>query len=455
MNIVIIGAGNIGSYIARLLSREKHNVILVDKNAKRLQEASWVMDVAIKEGSGTDWQVLDNLLDLSPDLFVSLTDDDHANLVGCAIAKNLGYPRTIARIKDNHFLNRVRLDLGRIFDVDYFIGPELLVANEIFKNMISPGSLRVESFAHGAVQLRTIVIPQTWRRSEETLADLKLPPGIMVGLISREAKTDVPGGSNREIIFPHGYDRILPGDEVTLIGETDDIANIHQYFGSPYEPIHSVVIMGGSQTAYNLAKILEQRNINVRIIEKNYERCCWLSEQLKHCTVINHDGTDLDFLLEEKVSQADVFVCCTRYDELNIMSSLLAREAGCENAIIQLSNTGYIPIVTRLGINHTASPRVIAANRLLALAFSGTVTSVVSLYENQAEILEINVSMRSKIAGIPISELGPLLPKDFLIACIQNRGRIMIAKGDRIISPGDTVIVVSHPRHINELEKIF
>ena len=153
MNIVIVGAGTIGRYISVLLSKENHNVILVDVDEKKLEEASRQMDVAIKVGSGTDWQVLDQLLDSSPDLFVALTNDDQTNLVSCSIAKNLGYPRTIARIRDNRFLNRTRLDFGRIFDVDHSIGPELLVANEIYKYMISPGSLRVETFAHGAVQL--------------------------------------------------------------------------------------------------------------------------------------------------------------------------------------------------------------------------------------------------------------------------------------------------------------
>lgn len=455
MNIVIIGAGNIGCYIAHLLSKEKHNVILVDHNKKRLEMASSQMDIATKLASGTDWQVLDELKDLSPDLFLSLTDDDHVNLVSCAIAKNLGYPKTIARIKDNHFLNRERLDMGRIFDVDHFIGPELLVANEIFKYMMAPGSLRVESFAHGAVQLRTIMIPHKWKRSDQTLSELQLPSNVIVGLIKRTVFSSQTGLEDEEVIFPHGYDHILPGDEVTFIGDVDVISEIHRYFGNPDISIDSCVILGGSQTAYNLAKILETRKIHVRIFEKDEARASLLSQNLGYATVINHDGLDLDFMLEEKVGDADVFVSCTRHDELNILSALLAKDVGCENTVIQLSNSSFEPITNRLRISHVASPVVASANRILSLSFSRSINSVISLYDNRAEILEINVSERSKIAGIPLSELGPLLPKDFLIAVIQNRGRIMIASGDRIISPGDTVIVVSHPKHIVELEKIF
>ncbi len=452
MNIVIVGAGTVGRHIAAILSKEKHNVILVDKNEKRLEEAAWQMDVAIKPGSGTDWQVLDHLLDLSPHLFVAVTEDDQTNLVSCSIAKNLGYPRTICRVKDNRYLNRTRLDFGRIFDVDYFIGPELLVAQDIFKHMMSPGSLRVETLAHGAVQLRTLMVPKSWRKGDHPLSKLQLPPDLMVGLIRRPTHHNE---ENMQVIFPHGNDHIQPGDEVTLIGETEVIVEAHKLFGITQEPVTSVVIVGGSRTAINLAKILENRSIEARLFEKDYDKCCLLSKQLPRTTILHQDGADLNVLLEEKVNQADLFVVCTRYDETNVLIALLAKEAGCENVVVQLSNPGCAPILSRLGIHHTASPRITAANRILALALSGTVSSVTSLYENEAEMMEINVSMKSKAAGIPISELGILLPKDFLIAVIQNRGRVMVANGNRIISPGDSVIALCHPRHLYELEKIF
>lgn len=445
MNIVIVGAGETGRHIATLLSADQHNVVLIDTDAKRLEEVSWQMDVATKEGSGTDWQLLDHLLELSPDLFIAVTSEDQTNFVACSLAKQLGYPRTIARVRDNRYLNRTRLDFARIFNIDYFIGPELLVAHEIYKYIVSPGSLRVESFAHGAVQLRTLKIPTNWRKADQTLMELKLPSGIMIALIYREG----------EVIFPHGNDRIFPGDEVTLIGETQTLSSVHQFFGLEYKDVSSVMIIGGSRSAINLSKILGGRNIDVRLIEKDYQKCCSLSEALPNATVINHDGTDLEFLQSEKVERTGAFVVSTHSDELNVMTGLLGKEGGAENVVIQLSNPGYLPIAQRVGIAHTPSPRTIAANRVLALALSQTLTSIVSLYQRQAEIMEIQVSMTSPIAGIPISELGPLLPKDFLIAVIQNRGRVIIADGSRIISPGDTVIVVSDPKHLHELENIF
>lgn len=452
LNIVIVGAGDVGCYIASMLSKEQHNVILIDKSSKRLAEASQTMDVATRLGSGTDWQLLDDLMELSPDVIIALTEDDETNMVACAIAKHLGYPRTIARVRDNRYLNRTRLDFARLFDVDSFVGPELLVANDILKYMVSPGSLAVESFAHGAVQMRTIAVPSKWKKNEIPLKALSLPPGIMVGLIRRSIDSS---HSAHKVIFPHGGDHILPEDEVTFIGETEAIANVHQFLGVAQKSIGSVAIVGGSLTAINLAKQLEHRNIDVTILEKDYDRCSFLAEQLPHCTILNHDGTDIDFLKAEKIGRSEVFVACTQSDEINLLAAMVGKEIGSEEIVVLLSNTSYVPLLAKQGINHTVSPRISAANHILSQILSGTVTSLVSLYNNQAEIMEINISMDSKVVGIPLAELGPLLPKDFLIAMIQNRGRIMIANGNRIISPGDTVIVITNPKHAAELEKIF
>jgi trk system potassium uptake protein len=453
MNIVIVGAGEIGRYIADILSKGQHNITLIDPNSKVLEEIAFNLDVATRVGSGTDWQLLDDLLEFSPHLLIALTHDDEVNLVSCSIAKNLGYPRTVARVRDNRYLNRMRLDFGRIFDVDYFIGPELLVAHDILKYMLAPGSLAAENFAHGAVQMRTLAVPSKWRKSNVPLSQLDFPVGMMVGLIHRHIKNEQE--ESEKIIFPHGEDCLYPGDEVTFIGESDVIEQAHRFFGLTQKKIQSVVLVGGSLTAINLAKLLEHHHIKVRLIEKSYEVCSWLADQLPHTHIIHHDATHLEFLKSEKIGSADVLVTCTESDETNLMVGLLGKQVGCQDVVAMLTNPSYSPFISRLGLNMTVSPRISAANHILSQVLSGKVITLVSLYDNQAEIMELNVSMNSKLIGIPLSELGPLLPKDFLICVIQNRGRIMIANGDRIISPGDTVIVMTNPRHAKDLENIF
>lgn len=451
LNVVIVGAGEVGRHIASTLSGQNHNIILIDRDEKKLEKAAAEIDVAFREGSGTDWQLLDDLLEFSPDYFLSMTNDDETNLVACSIAKQLGYPRTLARVRDNRYLNRTRLDFARLFHIDHFISPDLIVANDILKYMLSPGLLAIEMFAHGSVQLRTIVVPQQWPRYSVPLRDLKLPEGMIVALIRRQ----IENSEEFNVIFPHGDDLILPYDEVTIIGETDRIDKAAQYFGVMNRIIDNVVLVGGSLTTLNLAKLLENRNVQVKIIEKNHDKCIWLADQLPNCTIIHRDATDAEFLRSEKIGNTDLLVVSTDNDELNLMIALLGKEIGCKDTVVVLTNVAYGHLLTSLGINFTASPRLSAAHHIVSLLLSGTVSSLVSLYENMAEIMEITVSAKSKIVGMPLSELGPLLPRDFLIAVIQNRGHVMIAKGDRILSPGDTVIVLTNPKHVQELEKIF
>lgn len=446
MNVVIVGAGDIGRYVATIMSKENHNVIVIDHDARKLRHLESATDIATRLGSGTDWQLLDDMLELFPDLLIALTSSDEVNLVTCSLAKQLGYPATIARVHDNRFLNRTRLDFGRVFDVDYFICPELLTAHEILRYVTSMGAVGVEYFAHGAVELTTLIVPQNFPQKNIALSKVALPAGVMVGLIYRGGK---------DLIFPHGEDRLLPGDEVTFIGETEAIDAMPEFLGVQRKAIQSAVLFGGSLTALHLARLLEMRNLGVRIIEKDYDRAAYLADALPKTTVIHQDGLDIEFLKSEKIGITDLFVACTKHDETNLFATLQAKEAGCRDVLMVLANRDNLPLLGKLGIGHVVSPVVCATSRILSQASTGTVNTLVSLYENRAEIIEVNVSPGSQLVGIPLSDLGHLLPEDFLIAMIQNRGRIMVANGNRIISPGDTVILITSPQHVPELENIF
>ncbi len=450
MNIVIVGASEAGLYLAALLSKQKHNVILIDQNGEKLQEQSWQMDVAIQEGSGTDWKLLNHILEAEPHLFIALTNKDEDNLVACSMAKNLGYPKTIARVRNTRFLDRSRLDFCRIFNVDYFIAPELQVAYDIYKQLVSPSSLAFENFANGEVQMRTLQIPPNWNYYHLPLSKLHLPKSIIVGLIYRAQLNEEP-----LLIFPHGNDHILPGDEVTFIGERKEMANIDLFLGLKTTKVKKVIVAGGSLVGLNLVKILQEHQIKVQLLDKNLKYTMELSEELPKCQVIQEEGADFDFLLTEKIDESDYFVMCTSSDERNVVGALLAKESGCKNTAVVLSNNRFASLTHHLGILHVFSPKIAVANCVISLATSKAITSLISLYENEAEILELTVSINSEITGIPLAELGARFPKDFLIAMIQNRGCLFIARGDSVICPGDTVIVICNPKYFHELEKIF
>jgi trk system potassium uptake protein len=454
MNIVILGAGEIGTYLAQTLSREEHNVIVIDRDSKPLEKLARSADVATKVGSGTDWQLLEELLEQSPELFLALSSNDETNLVACSIAKNLGYPKTVARVHQTSYLHRSRLDFARMFFVDHFIGAEMILAHDIFKCIVNPGNVAVENFAHGAVQMRSIIIPEHSDLSNRSISELNLPDNLLVGLIRRKPAFGEEIAAER-IIFPRGHDFLLPGDEVTVIGESKVMAQLHFLFGTPAKEIRSVVIVGGTPVAMQVCRVLEEENIQVRLIEPDEERCRFLAEHLPGATILNQDPTDLNFLMAEKVHLSDAFVACTSSNEKNILAAALAKQAGCGEVITLVSDESFSSLLRRLGIFFTVSEKVSVANRIHAIIQEESVISVASLYHNQAKIMEIKVSSDSEIVGIPIADLGKYLPEDFLIALIENRGRIMIAKGSNILAPGDTVIVICHPKHVAELQKIF
>jgi trk system potassium uptake protein TrkA len=445
MNIVILGAGKIGSYLATVLSREEHNVIVIDQNPKPLEKISRSADVATRVGSGTDWQVLEEFVDQQPQLFIAVSSDDETNLIACAIAKNLGYPKTVARIRDSNYLNQSRLDFGRLFFVDHFIGMELIVAHDILRWILHPGTMTIENFAHGAVQLRTVTIPPDWKGVNQKISELDFHKNLLVGLIRGEGK---------RLIFPRGSDKILAGDEVTLIGDTKLMSEeLPSLFGVLQKKPQSVVIAGGSSVAIHLARILQEQKISVKIIEPDEQRCYQLAEALPKATILNQDFTDLNFLITEKVGAADVFVASTTSDESNILAGALAKQAGCNQVLAIISDASCAPLLKKLGITYTVSERVSIAARIQSIIHADAVISVASLYENQAKIMEIKVSSDCRIVGTPLADLN--LPPDCLIALIYNRGQVMIAKGNSILTPGDTIIVLSSPKAVNDLEKIF
>lgn len=450
MNIVILGAGRIGTYLGKILSQESHNVILVDKDPEALERISREEDVATVCGHGSKWEVLDTLTEHSPDFFIAATGNDETNLVACSIAKHLGYPSTVARVKEIGFLTRSRIDFGKLFFVDHFIAPEVLAAHDILKSVIHPHDLAIENFAHGAIQMRTFIIPDNWEKSNVPIQNLDLPEEMIISLIRRKDDDET-----EKIIFPHGQDVILPKDEISIIGETRTMYDLHNVFSTPKERVKSVVVVGGSAVAYHLCHILEKMNIDIRIIEKQEAVCKKLANVLQHSTIINQDGTNLNFLASEQIQRSDALIACTSSDPQNILISLLAKQLGCKKIVSLISDTNLGSIIRNYDIQFSVSEKINIANKILSIIHSKTIISIASLCNDQAKVLEIKVSPKSQLVGIPLAKLSSSLPTDMLIAAIENRGRVMIGKGNRVISPHDTIILITSPANLNKLQDLF
>ena len=439
MNILILGAGRIGAYLAGVLSGDGHDVIVLDKDSKALEKVGRYADVATKLGSGTDWRVYAELAERSPHLLIALSGNDATNLVACSIAKNLGFPKTVARMRSTSYFQAERLDFNRLFFVDDFIGVELIVAHDIFNQVRYPGNVSIENFAHGAVQMRTIEIPKDWKEKQTKIVDLALHQNLLVGLIWRDGA----------LIFPKGSDHIAAGDEVTFIGETKVMLGLDAFFGMPEKKSRRVTLFGGTAVALELAQILEEQKIEVQIIEPNEAQCKELAEALPYATILNQEITEASL-------ERDAFVACTSSTETNILAGALAQHAGCDPVIALVSEAKkYAPLLKKVGITQIASERESIAKRIQSMVHTEDIVAISSLYDNRAKIVEVKVSPDSRIVGIPIANLRASLPSDFLIALIYNRGRVMIAKGSHILSPEDTVIIICGPKALIELEKTF
>jgi trk system potassium uptake protein TrkA len=447
MNIVILGAGETGSYVAATLSEEEHNVILIDKDAKALEKVSRESDVATIHAAAPSWQLFEELIENKPHLFFAATGNDETNLVSCSIAKNLGFPKTVARVHARDYLRSLRFDVGRLFFVDYFIGPEVLAAQDLFKVLVHSGDLAVEHFAHGAIQMRTIEIPPLWDKGTIPIRQLSLPEELIAGLIRRK---NLDG---EQILVPHGDDVILPGDQITLVGEAKVMHQLHEIFHTPESSVRSIVIVGGSPVAVHLTHFLCQQKINVRLIEKNPARCDALAELLPNATIINRDGRDPQLLRSEKIHDTDALVACTHHDETNLLITALAKQLGCPKAIAQITDGRLHPILEKVGVIPALSARVNVANRILSILDEETTLSVASLSSDAAKIVELKVSPSSSVVGIPLSDLN--LPKGLLIAVIESRGRVMVGRGNRILCPEDIVIAICHPVQIPKLQQLF
>lgn len=443
MNIVILGAGDIGSFLAIFLSQEQHNVTVIDRDQEKLFNLSQLADVATFWGSGTDLNNLEEIMRGKPDLFLSMTNNDETNLVACTLVKNLGSIKTIARLKN--FSRSSKVDFSRLFFVDYYILPEVVVAHEIIKTLFHPACSFVENLAHGAVQMKTVFLNDNCYHNKK-LSELSLE-SLLVGLIKRKGNT---------IIFPRGEEMILPGDEVTFIGKTDKMQELYKKIGIRSKKIDSVVLIGGSQVSIHLSGLLKEKGISVKIIEKDEKKCHLLARKLPTTTIIHQDGVNPSFLLSEHVEKADCIITSTNCDEKNILAATFIKQAGCKEVIAVISDHNFTPMLHHLNIHSVVSEKLIIANRILAIIHSdGNAISVTSLYENQAKVMEFKITSKTKAVGIPLSDLRPLLPKECLIGMIETQGKIIIPTGSSTLSPGDTAIILTTPEHVTQLQSIF
>jgi trk system potassium uptake protein TrkA len=444
MRVVVLGSGTVGTSIAEMLCQHRHSVTVVDHNPAVTQRVNEELDVRVVTGSAAQSSVLFQAQVLGADLCLAVTGSDEGNLVAASMAKAMGARRAIARVYAPVFRDLSTFDYQRHFKIDRLLSLEHLSAMELARAIRHPGSITVENFARGELEMQEVAITEKTAAIGVSLKDLEFPKGVRVGSIYREGKLSIAGAE----------DEIAVGDRISLIGSREDIDKVKDLFEIEPPQKLGVVIAGGGETGYHLARVLEGRRCGVVLLETNRERCEYLAAHLKSATVVNADARRRVSLEEERVGSADVFVACIGDDEDNIMACVEARELGAKTILAIVSRPDYANVVGKLGVDQAVSPREVVARQVLGFLNTGPVISRMPLLAGGGiDILEIEV-----VEGVPVTErvlANVSFPPLCLIAAVIHENYVKVPGADDRLSPGDTVVALVQEAMVEDAVNLF
>ena len=445
MKIIIVGAGEVGYHISQKLSEENQEVFLIDKDPEKIRRITENLDVQAILGSGTSPQTLRASGIKEADMLVAATDSDEVNLFACLLAKNLNpYILKVARVRSPEYLEEKELFSQDFLGVDRIINPVSAMVEQIRSLMTVPGASDVVSFEEGRVKLIGITVKPDSPFVDRQLASFRGVEGkVLVGAIMR----------GEQVFIPRGEDTIRANDLVYLVVKGNAVPYEFGFFREGEKEGGRVIIVGGGVTGTALAGALEQTKMNVKVIEKDAQKCTALSEKLKKAIVLHGDGTDKDLLQEENIRDVDFMVAVTGDEEDNVLISLLAKGLGAKKTITRVNKLSYIPVVSAIGIDTVVSTRLSAVRAILRFIRKGRIISAVPLKGEHAEAIEAEALETSDIVNVPLSQVK--FPKGALVGAIVRGEEIIIPRGDSIIRPKDRLIILALQKVVPKLEKLL
>jgi trk system potassium uptake protein TrkA len=445
--VVIVGAGKVGFHIASRLALENKDVVVVDCNIEALRRVSDSLDVQTVSGLGTSPVVLEEAGIKDAEILLAVTDSDEANLVACLLTDNISpFTKKLARIRDADFDDFHDMLCDNVPHIDTVINPEIEVVKTIIDLMSVPGAVDVGDFADGRIKFVGVYLDKSCVLAGVRLLDLPDLIGDNRPLIAAVVRDE-------ELIIPRGKDYLQPHDLVYFISEEAKLLQTLSIFDKHTEPVHRVMIIGGGQIGYRLAKLLEELNIHCKLIEKRADRCSYLAEQLNKTIVLHGDGSDQNLLSEENIGDIDVVVTLTNDEEINIVASLLTKRMGARKVITQISKFSYLPLMSAIGIEQVVSPRLSAINTILQHIRRGKVLSAISIKGEQAEVLEAIALETSDIVSKPLKRVS--FPKGAMLAGVIRKEKIIIPTGDTVVEPEDHIIIFARREAVPGVEKLL
>lgn len=443
MNIVIFGAGTVGTSIAELLCANGHNVSLIDASARALEAVEERLDVRTLCGSACDSITLFQAGVQSAHLCLAVTSTDEVNLVGASLAKAMGARRAVARVFNPAYLDSSTFDYRRHFGIDRLLSLEHLTALELARSIRMERLFAVESFARGGIEVHEAEVEAGAAAIGVPLKDLKLPQGMRVGLISNDQQCVIAGAN----------DVIQAGDHVTLIGTRETLEQArYDFFELRHPPKLNVIIAGGGETGFNLARILEKGRFKTVLMEADADRCQYLAERLPNTTVLHADVTRQAEMQEARVGKVDIFVAATGHDEDNIVCGVEARELGCPRILTIVRRPDYANVLEKVGIDVAVSPREVTARQVLGMVQGGVIIGGSGISGGDAEVWEVEIADGAPITAAPLRDVA--LP-GCLIAAIVRDDFVKVPGANDQLRAGDTAVVLVHRNSIADTLVLF
>ena len=445
MKIIIAGAGAVGTHLAKLLSREKQDIILMDDNEEKLSTLNSNFDLMTATASPTSIKGLKEVGVGEADLFIAVTPDESRNMTACMLANNLGAQKTVARIDNYEYLLPKNKEFFQKLGVDSLIYPEMLAAKEIVSSIRMSWVRPWWEFCGGAL----ILIGTKMREKAEIL---NIPLHELGGPELPYHVVAIKRGS--ETLIPRGDDTIKLHDIVYFTTTRKYVPYIRKIAGKEdYADVRNVMIMGGSRIAVRTAQYVPDY-MQVKIVDNDLNRCNRLTELLDDRTmIINGDGRDMDLLVEEGLKNTEAFVALTGNSETNILACLAAKRMGVSKTVAEVENIDYIGMAESLDIGTVINKKMIAASHIYQMMLDADVSNVKCLTFANADVAEFTVKAGSKITKHPVKDLG--LPKGATIGGLIRQGEGVVVMGNTLIQPGDHVVVFCLNMMIKKIEKYF
>ena len=450
MHIIIVGDGKMGFALSQKLSDEGHDIVIIDNDPDALHLSSNTQDVGCICGNGLDIDVLREAGVPSADLLIAVTSQDESNIICCLIAKKLGVPHTIARVRSPEYsktLTFMREELG----LSLVVNPEMAAATEIARILRFPSAMKVDFFAKGKLEMVEYKVMEGSVLDGLALRDLtaRFHVRILVCAVQRDEDIVIPGG-----------DFVLKqGDLLSITATPAEVTQFFRASGLLTQRIKDVMIVGGGKTSYYLARMLTEMNVHVKILELNHERCVELSEMLPKAMIIEGDGSDQEILQEEGLDDTDALVALTGLDEENVVISMYALSRDVAKVITKINHISFGEILSKAGIECVITPHLIAANYILRYvramqnSIGSPVEALSKIVGGRAEALEFRVEDNFAGADVPLKDLK--LKKGLLIACIMRGNRLIFPSGADSIHFKDSVIVITTRTGLESLNDIL